>query len=54
MATDADGVAPINKQDDRLAIWHVVIDPSWPMGRHAGPRTVRVALSSAVRGSTVR
>lgn len=36
MATDSDVVALINKQDDRLAIWHVVIDPSWPMSRLCG------------------
>lgn len=36
MTTGADVVALINKRDDRLAIWHVVIDPSWPMGRLCG------------------
>lgn len=36
MTTDADVVALINKQGDRLAIWHVVIDPSWPMSRLCG------------------
>lgn len=36
MATDADVVALINNQGNRLAIWHVVIDPSWPMGRLCG------------------
>lgn len=36
MTTGADVVALINKHDDRLAIWHVVIDPNWPMGRLCG------------------
>ncbi|OMB88078.1 hypothetical protein [Mycolicibacterium conceptionense] len=36
MTTNADVVVLINKQGDRLAIWHVVIDPSWPMGRLCG------------------
>lgn len=36
MTTTADVVALINKHNDRLAIWHVVIDPSWPMGRLCG------------------
>lgn len=36
MTTNADVVALINKHGDRLAIWHVVIDPSWPMGRLCG------------------
>lgn len=33
---DADVVALINKQGDHLAIWHVVIDPTWPMNRLCG------------------
>lgn len=36
MTTAADVVALINKHGDRLAIWHVVIDPSWPMSRLCG------------------
>jgi hypothetical protein len=36
VTTDADVVALINKQGDRLAIWHVVVDPSWPMSRLCG------------------
>jgi len=34
--TDADTVALINSRDDRLAVWHVVIDPGWPMSRLCG------------------
>lgn len=36
MTTTADVVALINKHGDRLAIWHAVIDPSWPMSRLCG------------------
>lgn len=36
MTTNVDVVALINKDSDRLAIWHVVIDPSWPMSRLCG------------------
>lgn len=36
MTTNADVVALINKHGDHFAIWHVVIDPSWPMGRLCG------------------
>lgn len=36
MSTEADVVALINQRNDRLAIWHVVIDPNWPMSRLCG------------------
>lgn len=36
MTADADVVALVNNQGDRFAIWHVVIDPSWPMSRLCG------------------
>ena len=34
--SDADVVALINKDGDRLAVWHIVIGPEWPMSRLAG------------------
>ena len=36
MTSDADVVALINQQDERIAIWHIVIDPGWPMSRLSG------------------
>lgn len=36
MSAGVDVVAVVNKRDGRLAIWHVVIDPSWPMTRLCG------------------
>jgi len=36
MTNTADVVALINKRDQDLAVWHVVIDPSWPMSRLCG------------------
>lgn len=36
MATQADVVAITNNQRDRLAIWHVAINPSYPMSRLCG------------------
>ena len=35
-AAATDVVALINQRDSHLAIWHVVIEPSWPMGRLCG------------------
>ncbi|UCZ62881.1 hypothetical protein [Mycolicibacterium phocaicum] len=34
--TDADTVALINCRGDRVAVWHIVIDPGWPMSRLCG------------------
>jgi len=36
MTVGADVIALINSQGDRNAIWHVVIDPAWPMSRLCG------------------
>lgn len=36
MPTDADVVAVINTHHNHLAIWHVVVDASWPMSRLSG------------------
>lgn len=36
MATDADVVALINRDDERFAIWHIVIGPGYPMSRLCG------------------
>lgn len=34
--SSADVVALVNQQGKRTAIWHVVIDPAWPMSRLSG------------------
>jgi hypothetical protein len=36
VANEADVVAVVNADADRVAIWHVVVSPSYPMGRLSG------------------
>lgn len=36
VATNVDVVALINERRGRLAVWHVVVDPTWPMSRLCG------------------
>lgn len=36
MPADADVVALVTHQNGRTAIWHIVIDPAWPMSRLSG------------------
>ena len=50
MANEADVVAIVNANGDRIAIWHVVVGPTYPMGRlcgawqHASPDLVATRL----------
>lgn len=47
--SDADVVALINKDGDRLAVWHIVIGPEWPMSRLAGAWVDVIAPALYVR-----
>jgi hypothetical protein len=50
VANEADVVAIVNAIGDRIAVWHVVVDPTYPMGRlcgaweHASPDLVATRL----------
>jgi hypothetical protein len=50
VANEADVVAIVNANGDRIAIWHVVVGPTYPMGRlcgawqHASPDLVATRL----------
>ena len=48
MTTDADVVAIIHADGKRVATWHVVIDPGWPMGRLCGAWVFDTASPSLV------
>lgn len=45
MSDAADVVALMNRHGSRLAVWHVVIEPGWPMGRLCGSWVDTVAPS---------
>ncbi|GJF09572.1 hypothetical protein NGTWS0302_14360 [Mycolicibacterium cyprinidarum] len=49
MSGDADVVALMNRHGQRLAIWHVVIEPEWPMGRLCGAWVDTAASSLCVQ-----